>query len=295
MNYTLILFSIIAVLLSGCKMVDLQTRDIKREGLDPASIQRGHELLQVALEKQGMDRLHEHKTYTVLAEDQWKGMLGKMGKPWPDAKSSMRFMYAVGSFDSQVEFLNGKEEGLIAGLQSWKYYEKQPGEQIEFKEKTNERIEFGLSAFHYFFEMADRLSRAPIVTHAGEKEHLGKHFDVVFATWETTAPHMGHDQYRLWISKETGMLEYAEYTLRDNYLRVPGWKSFYGSIHFSDFREVDGILIPFQQTVYINSPKKKEHKYAHRLTVAEFEFDTFDVAVLRPNSNIEFLGDAKAN
>ena len=194
-SFVLVLLAI--SLFSGCKMVDLQTREVKRQGLAPESIQeRGQELLRAAWEAQGMAHLHEHKTYSVTAQDEWKGLLGKMGKPWPEARSAMRFKYEIGSFDSQVEFLDGKEEGLIAGLQSWKYYEIEPGQEPEFKDELNERISFGLSAFHYFFELGDRLSRAPIVTYAGEKEHRGETYDMVFATWETTEPHMGHDQYR---------------------------------------------------------------------------------------------------
>ena len=291
-----IVFGLLTLFLfSGCKMVDLQTVEVKEDGLTPEAVDKGQQLLHMAWQSQGMENLHNHTTYTVTAQDEWRGLLGKMGKPWPEVRSAMRFKYAVGSFDSQVEFLDGKEEGLIAGLQSWNYYEIRPGESLEFKEKANERIQFGLSAFHYFFEMADRLKRAPIVTYAGEKEHKGEVYDLVFATWETTEPHMGHDQYLLWIDKETGMLEYAEYTLRENYLRMPGWKTFYGSIHFADFREVDGVLIPFQQTVYLNAPKKKEDKYAHRLVVSDFAFDTFDVAELKKDPDIIAIGDAKAN
>jgi len=282
------------ILLSGCKMVDLQTVDMKGDGLTSEAAQKGQVLLETAWKAQGMDKLHEHKTYSVTAVDHWKGLMGKMGKVWPESKGTMELRYAVGSFDSQVEFLDGKEEGLIAGLQSWNYYEIEPGQDVAFKEKPNERIQFGLSAFHYFFELSDRLKRAPIVTYAGEKEHKGKVYDLVFATWETTEPHMEHDQYVLWIDKETGMLEYSEYTVRDNYLRFPGWKSFYGSIHFDDFREINGVMIPFQQTVFLNSPKKKEHKYIHQLQISDFAFDTFDVTELNQNPEIDLIGDSKA-
>ena len=282
-------------LLSGCKMVDLQTVDMKEDGLTSEAAQKGQALLEAAWKAQGMDKLHEHSTYSVTAEDEWRGLMGRMGKVWPEARSALHLKYAVGSFDSQVEFLDGKEEGLIAGLQSWNYYEIQPGEAVEFKEKANARIRFGLSAYHYFFELTDRLKRAPIVTYAGEKEHKGKVYDVVFATWESTEPHMEHDQYRLWLDKETGMLEYSEYTVRENYFRPPGWKSFYGSIYFEDFREVDGIMIPFKQSVYLNSPNKKEQKYLHRLVVSDFAFDTFDVADLTMDAAIDLLGDSKVN
>ena len=290
----LVVFLLAAItLLQGCKLVDLQTKQVKDEGFETHNIEKGKALLENAWNAQGMDNLANYATYSVIAEDHWRGLLGKMGKVWPESRSDIELKYVVGTFDSQVTFLNGKEEGLTAGLQSWNYYEGRNGEALAFKEKADKRIRFGLSAFQYFFELADRLKRAPIVTYAGEKEHKGEVYDLVFATWETTKPHEGHDQYRLWLDKETGLIEYAEFTVRDQYMKMPGYKALYGSIYFSDFRDINGVNIPFEQSIYLNAPGKKESKYLHRLTVSEFTFDDFGATDLLVDPEILQVGDAK--
>ena len=149
-----------------------------------------------------------------------------------------------------------------------------------------------LQSAHYFFELADRLKNAPIITAMDEKERDGVLYDRVFITWEDLKAHGEHDQYIVGISKDSGLIEYAHYTVRDNYLKVPGYKKFYGSIHFDDFREIDGVLIPFSQYVFLNKPKK-DKKYIHKLTISDFAFDTFDVAELRPNPELTQMGDEK--
>ena len=215
-----------------------------------------------------------------------------MGKVWPDATIDIRLQYAIGTFDSQVTFHSGKREGAKAGLQSWKYYEQEPGAKLKFAD-YNKRIAFGLSAYQYFFELLDRLKKAPIISYAGEHTFKGQHYDQVFVSWEKTEPHQQHDQYVLWINRESGMLDFALYTLRENFLKMPGSKAFYGSIQFKDWRPVDGILMPHTQLVYLNSPKEKEHKHLHKLTVSEFTFDNFSLEELYPDPELERIGDDK--
>lgn len=249
-------------------------------------------ILQAAWEKQGFARLAEHKTYSFQGSDVWKGMMGKMGKPWPEAKSEIEFKYAVGTFCSQALFKNGKRAGAIAGLQSWKYYEQEPNAKLTFM-PYDDRVGFGLSAYHYFFEMLDRMVKVPIISYAGEKSFKGNTYDLVFATWHQPEPHMENDQYVLWINRETGMLEYAVYSLRDNYLKMPGYKAFYGSIHFDEYRKIDGIMIPHKQTVFLNQPNKNDKRHIHQLIVSDFAFDSFDLQTLYPDSDLPKLGDSK--
>ncbi|OUS00399.1 hypothetical protein A9Q86_10535 [Flavobacteriales bacterium 33_180_T64] len=275
-------------------MADMRTRIIKKEGINSSNETKGKRLLKTTWDKHGFSKLENHDTYSFTADDTWKGLMGKMGKPWPEAKSKLKFKYAINTFDSQVEFLNGKMQNTTAGLQSWQYYEKKEYKDIEFVE-DNKRIIFGLSAYQYFFEMLDRLKNAPIISYAGEKEFNDISYDLIFVTWKDPKPHMEHDQYLLWINKNTQLLEYAVYSLRDNYLKIPGYKAFYGSIKFDDYKNIDGVLIPHKQTVFLNEPSKKDKRHLHQLIVKDFVFDDFDINELYPNSNLEKIGDNKLN
>jgi len=273
-----------AFIMQSC-MADMRTALIKNEGITKENTQKGKGILEAAWRAHGFNELEKFKTYSFHASDTWRGMMGKMGKPWPEAKSELDFKFEIGTFNSQVTFLDGKRNGVSAGLLDWKYYEKEEGRDAEFV-KVNKRINFALPAYHYFFEMVDRLKKAPIISYAGEKEFRGEKYDLVLCTWGTEKPHMEADQYIAWINKKTRMMDYSEYSLRENYLKVPGYKSFYGAIEMNDFQNIEGVMIPHEQIVYLNGIKKKEKKHVHKLIVSDFKFDNFDVKELYPDSTI---------
>lgn len=283
-----------SLLLQGC-MYDLRTTTIKEEGITEANIKKGKEVLESAWKKQGFDKLKNHHTYSFHGSDTWKGLLGRMGQIWPELKSELDFKYQIGSFDGQVKFLDGEKKGNIAGLQNWNFYEIIDSDTT-FKDKDHKKSRrkvFGLAAFQYFTEMIDRIKDAPIISYAGEDEHRGQKYDLVFCTWESAEPHMEHDQYLAWINKKTGLMDFTQYTLRDTYLKPPGYKMIGGGVEFADFKEIDGIMIPHEQLVYAIKLRENPKKNLHRLIISDFEFDSFNVEELRIDKNIEQGGDFK--
>ena len=291
MKFKILVFCFSFPFLQSC-MADLRPALIKKEGITTVNEAKGKRILQEAWEKQGYDQLKQKQSYSYHAEDSWKGLMGRMGKPWPEAKSNMFFKYEVGSFDSQVKYLDGKKANTFAGLQSWNYYEFDENEQPQ-KMKMNNRVRFGLSAYQYFFEMLDRLKQAPIISWAGEEIFIGQRYDIIFVTWEKIEPHMGHDQYKLLINKKTKRLDYAIYTLRENYLKIPGSRVFYGSVKYENYQEVDGIWVPHTQTVFLNKPKKKMKRNLHQLKVSDFKFNSFDLTLLKPFEDVKSTGNSK--
>jgi hypothetical protein len=278
----------VSFVMTAC-MSSVSTKMVKQEGISQE--EKGRNLLTAAWKAQGLDHLSEHTVYEVHATDKWKGMMGKMGKMWKDMNTDLHLKYAVGSFDGQVTFKDGKKQGLTAGLQSWNYFEAKANETAVFQKKGNKKYIFGINAYQYFFELGDRLRSAPLVTFAGEKEFKGKTYDLVFITWEKVKVHKQHDQYTVWINKETRLLEFCEFTIHDPH--IAGGAMIPGSIEFGDFRDVDGVSIPFMQHIYAGSPKEKHKKFLHRLTVESFTFDSFDAAVLYPDAALVKVGDSK--
>lgn len=280
-----------ALLFQNC-MADLRPALVKTEGITNANEEKGKKILETAWLAQGFNKLNQFESYSFHAEDTWKGMMGRMGKPWPEAKSNLAFKFEIGTFNSQVKYLDGKKANTSAGLQSWNYYEFEEGQSPE-KLKMNKRARFGLSAYQYFFEMIDRTKNAPIVSWSGIEKLNNEVYDVIFVTWQSEEPHMGNDQYKLLVNQNTKLLDYAIYTLRENYLKMPGGRAFYGSVQYSDYQDIQGILIPHTQTVFLNEPKEKVNKNLHQLKVSDFQFNTFDLDLLKPFSDIKSTGDSK--
>ncbi|MFK8037839.1 MAG: hypothetical protein AB8B74_06085 [Crocinitomicaceae bacterium] len=288
------LTAILGLLVQGC-MYDLRSKSIKKNGISIENTKKGKEILQKAWLKHGFDNLKNFELYSYHGNDTWKGVLGNIGKIWPENKGEMDFKYQIGTFNGRVTFLDGSRKGDVAGLQNWKYYEISNGDTIfkGLKEKSTERIVFGVSAFQYFAEMIDRLKKAPIISYAGEAELRGKQYDLVFCTWGSAMPHMEHDQYIAWVNKETGLLDFTQYTIRDNFLRPPGYKSLGGGIEFTDFKLIKGMMIPHEHIVYAIKLRKNQNHNLHRLLISDFKFDAFDTDDLRIDKNIEVGGDFK--
>ena len=289
MKYSFLFLTL--TLLSSCKLADLRTDTFKQEGITSSNELKGKQILKESWKAQGMDKLQQFQTYEVVGKDHWKGLTGKTANPWPANNALTQLRYAIGTFDGQMEILEGKKKGWSAGLQSWQYYEFSKGQTPSFDVKKDKAISFIIPAYQYFFELIGRLKNAPIVAYMGQRQFNGQDYDLVFTSWESDAPNEKNDQYVLYVNTKTKLIDYASYTLRDNYLPAP--KGLYGTIHFKDFRDIEGIKIPFQQTVFTKDPKTKEEKYLHKLTVNDFRFDSFDKSLLYPNPNLGTLGDQK--
>lgn len=274
------LFRLTAILLVGSTLLQSCRADLgkildKDNPVSKENTKKGKELLGQAWKTQGLDSLSKHQVYSYDSHDEWKGMLGSIGKIWPDKKGDMSFKYKIGTFDGQVTFKGGKRDGEVAGLQNWNYYEIGEEQDTVFQ-KRDKRLVFGISAFQYFGEMVDRLKNAPIIVYAGEDEARGEMYDLVVCTWKTIEAHDESDQYVVWINKKTNMVDYVQYTIRENYLKMPGYKMIRGGIEFGNYKTVDGVQIPHEQTVFVFDIKKKKKNYLHQLTITNFKFDSFD-------------------
>ncbi|MBT2163369.1 hypothetical protein [Zobellia barbeyronii] len=276
----LLVFAILAVFMaiSAFVLADLRPDEVKDNNQSKEKIAYAKELLDEAVLKQGLDKLNQFSTYEAIGRDYWPGLMGKVGSPYRWENPKIAFRFKVGNFDSQLEVLEGDEKGYVAGIISNDYYEKQ---HITYHSEVedNAGIIFTLGALQYFFELADRLSKAPFIRYVGQDELRGQKIEKVFVSWgnETTKD---YDHYVLWIGKESGLVEAATFTTRNNPKPAPNF--LYGSMQFEDYRNVNGILVPFVMTAQIGEPKDDTNENVHRVTVESFKWDSFPADKLNP-------------
>jgi hypothetical protein len=284
-NINLILILFASTLFFQSCLHDVRTKMLKQEGITAVNRAKGKQILDQVWKKQGGDKFEQHKVYSFQGFDTWQdSKLGKIGKLWSDYKTTMEFQFQVDTLDGRLTFIDGERAGTIVGIYNSNYYEIENG-KTEFQDKTaesNRRAVFGLSHIQYFFELLDRLRHAPIISYAGSKEFNGKQYDLVFCTWEKAKPHQEHDQHLLWINKKTGLLDYAEYSVREPHVKPPGYKMIGGNIEYTDYREIDGVLISHDQIVYPIKKKTDQNKFIHRLKISNFKFDSFNAKELKP-------------
>lgn len=267
---------------------DLRTPVVEQASAESA--RAGRALLLESAERHGLVAWRRHATLEAIATDTWN-----VGGWWPTPEQRFRTQALLGTFTSRVELLGGPSAGEIRGIQSWAAYRQAPGAaQASFLEVPAPEITFYLPTLQYFTELPFRLLNAETVLDAGSATHRGQRYDRVFVTWGSPEPHAEHDQYLLWIDSDTRLVEMVHYTVRDLASMNTGAARALmrtlatGTIHFDDYRMVDGVMIPFVQTVTLPEPVLTQYpideNFLHRLVVDEARFDTVprEALVLEP-------------
>jgi hypothetical protein len=99
-------------------------------------------------------------------------------------------------------------------------------------------------------------------------------------------PSNDHDQFVAYIDAKTGMLAKLHFTIRD----FAGFAV--GKMHYSDFREIAGIKIPFQESI-TDTPTDSPDDYLHRFMISKVEFGVPSLETFQVDKAITLIGDKK--
>jgi hypothetical protein len=282
-----LLIMVVAVLLVGCKVKDLRSNELKENGLLESDIKHGKQLLKDVVELQNLEILEKSPNYRLVARDKWNRQYGMNINPWPGENNALlELKYSFGSFDGKVRWLETERKNTGYGIQSWHLYEY--GIEKDPKKIEDKHLEFIIPTMQYFMELPYRLHKAPIISYMGSTSTDGVEYERVFVTWDNPEPNE-HDQYVLYINKKTGLIDRTTYTIRDNFMWTP--KGFYGTALYRDYREVNGILFPFQIDVYPFDNIEK--KVVHTFEVESIHVADYPLKELYPFLEITKLGDSK--
>lgn len=276
--------------ITSCKTVDLRT-DHALENNQERDTEKGKRLLKETYFKMGYDKFAETNTYEANSLFKWRipwTMMPMNALPGNKNKD-IHFKFATNTFDGNIKYLEGRKKGKTYGLQSWETYVQKKDKPL--KQKKKKRHNWGLATYHYVIEAPMRLLGADIIRYAGEKEFNGKMYDLVYATWGEDVPHKEHDQWLVYINKETGMTDLTEITINDFFLPMPpGMKG--ATIQTERTLTSNGSYLPSLVTIQLGKPKKlKKHVYTFGLT--DYQFDTFPAEELYPLEGVQLVGDAK--
>ncbi len=249
--------------LGSCTIADLRTEAVL-ETLDRGSAERrGRELLATAIQAAGgQKRWQSFSSVEMRFEDEWQGFLGWLFRPWPGNPTKMRMRYRLGMGAVEGEVLNGPDQGSHWGVDDRGFWRTAPREARRYQRRKSARFIF--RAYQYFFELPFEIAKADIILYAGERRRDKRTYDLVFATWSSDEPHGGDDQYLLWIARDSGLVEMAQYTIREKYDFATGVN------RFSDFREVQGMRIPHR---YWIAEDPGDTRFVHRVKLESIVFD----------------------
>ena len=227
--------------------VDLRP-DYLGDKISTRDYQKGKELLdEMQGAYGGMDRWLAFGTGSYLQVADWyDDKLGVAG--WDELPQQFQMTAVLGTDDSEFTLINGINKGQTWGVQNWETYQKKGNGEKLFKE--HKQYQHKLIYKNYWFQFPFRISEAPIIAYAGESIVKGEAYDLLYVTWGSEAPNRQYDQYILYLDKETRLVEWLHFTLREkfNFLQI--------TAQFTDFKNINGIIAPFSQYITLGNPEE---------------------------------------
>lgn len=257
-----IILGIVAIIIIGVVWfvntpVDIRPASLKKK-IAKADYEKGEQLIKEMQDAYGgMDNWLAHQTATYAQVADWYGDQFGLSN-WDTMPQAIQITSVLGTDNSELTILNGPAKGKRCGVEAWKYYVKEGEDKKSFveQEKYMQKLMFK----NYWFQFPFRISEAPIIAYAGEDTVDGETYDLVYATWGSEAANRDYDQYILYLDKKTRLVEWLYFTVREKF------KFLHATNHFTDFRTVNGIVVPFNQFVTgdapnSDGPKLHENRY----------------------------------
>ncbi|WP_046756005.1 hypothetical protein [Kordia jejudonensis] len=282
---------IIISLYQSCKSVDLRTAALKSNSIINAE-QKGKTLLNQARTAMGYDKLSKTKVYEVSAKFDWNRawLLMPMNAFPGNNGKKLQLRMATNSFDGQVEYLEGRKENTIQGVQSWHGYKKKSNSNL-IKQHNHNRYIWGLATYHYLLEAPIHLPDAEIIRYAGTKEIDEILYETVYVTWGSVEPNEKFDRFLVYINPKTKFIDLLEVTINDFFIKMPKGLQ-HATARYERKETSIGTYMPSTIKIQLKGPKKPESK-VYSIALENYQFDSFNKELLYPIDNLKFYGFSK--
>lgn len=249
--------------MSGCKLSDLRTDEIK-QNIDARDSERKAKALITKMSKaHGNPTWQAHKTYEIDFKEEFYKL--KFAAPFPGGGATVKIAYAEDNYDGRLTFVEGKKAGEEWGLSDWKSWSKKKDGEIKWKH--SKKIKFWLPTYQYFIQFPMKIQEADFIRYAGTKNLNGTDCEVLFASWKTDEPQKDLDQYLIYLNAETKRIHALEYTVRG----AGSW--LHGACLYLDYHELKGMIVP--KTMKVLGPKIdwEDQKIFHQMEILDIRFD----------------------
>lgn len=264
------------LLIAACGCVsDLRPSSIEDGPPDAreTAIARGR--VEAAARRQGLDAWRETAETRLELRDLWdSGLMAFFAVPWePGTRLALRT--SRGADAGELTYLEGDRAGCthLRRADGSSAYRLADGSVEETS--SDEVADFFIPAIGYQHDFPFRILEATEFVDAGVARFAGREFDVVFCSWSMDAD-LEHDQYRVWIARDTGRIEVIEYTSREEFRF-----SKYFTV-FDEFREVSRIETPRRITILTELDTDYVTDFLHRFEIDSVAYGRHGGPTSRP-------------
>lgn len=227
--------------------LDIRTASILN-GVEAADYKKGKALIaEMETAYGGKEQWKAYKKAVFVQSANWYGR--KAISHWDALPQRFVLSCELGTDNSELKLLNGPNKGVRWGIEDGNTYSIRPNQEKKAEEYN--RYSDKLLFKNYWFQFPFRIGEAEFISYAGEEMVEGQAYDLVFATWGSEAANTTYDQFVLYLNKETHLIEWLHFTVRDKIPAVPICAK------FDNFKYVDKIVLAHDQYVMQGKPGAK--------------------------------------
>ena len=243
----------------GCAPVDLRGKGPHESFSQLAKAQGRQILTQTARISGALENWPKFSEFRVRTTDHWSSTIFRWLTPVQTDHQTIDFTFEIPAENSLMTYVDGKTPGDSAGIKDTKTYKLIKGKLVQ---KNFGDVQKYLGHVRHYFLFPQILKDYPMVASMGEGKFGEVSYDKVFAGTSDALANSKEDQYIVWVNRKTSRVDFIEFTIRDF---LP---SLHGVIVYKDYRQVQGIWLPFE---IILPASMENQKPVHRFTIDSIE------------------------
>jgi hypothetical protein len=249
------------ILAMGCSTADLSTDRLKNPDTLPDLREKAATIFENSLKARGgYNTYRSFDSVRLRGTDFWHSSLVRFFTPVTEQEQKFEVLFAVSGRVITYVFLNGNGKGQVIGVENGRTYRVINNERV-FADSS--KIRLYLEPLTHYFQWPYKLYDSPILLYAGEKTIENEDYHLLFASSGGVAASPENDQYLIYVNKKTYYVDYIDFTLRSLF------KSYKGTLHYRDFRTVQGLMVPFHLGV---SDEVENKDFVHEFLFSEIHF-----------------------
>ncbi|MCZ8155248.1 MAG: hypothetical protein O9264_03950 [Leptospira sp.] len=241
MKRSLLIFSfslfLISLLNSNCKLADLRPTVLTNSGNNPDLKKKALQIIsnpsETALKPA---QWKDYKKIQFTLTDVWHSKLTKFFTPIKDDEQRMNVFIDLEKSTMEVELLNGVNKGLVLGLSKKDVYQISADTGKVFT--GDDEVRIYLESLRLYLMLVWKMQEFEILQYAGDSKLHSKDYNIVYATSVQVEATPDTDQYIAYYEKDSGALEWIEFTYREVFI----W--YRGVLKFGHYEQWDGKMFP---------------------------------------------------
>ncbi|MCC5813415.1 MAG: hypothetical protein JJT78_01545 [Leptospira sp.] len=256
--------SIFIIFSFGCSFADLRNETLKQEPIPEDLTDKASSILVSPIDP-GLDPLkwRDVRGMELFLIDYWNSGFVRMFTPVPERVQAMKVKLSFFSNTASIRFTDGKGRGKVIGIDNGEPYIIDP--KLGKVMNSDNEIRIYVESLRLYILLPFIVNAFNNIAYMDEMEYSGSRYDEIFATNGDWKPSEDFDQYRLYVRKDTGAIEFIRFTYRDVF------NSYKGLLHYEEYTNLSGKLFPMKIAI---KDDFSDSSFVHQLQIGNVKFLT---------------------